>query len=525
MKKILFPILATVLIAFAIVPLTAGTVFAEGEPFTIDKITYTPNDEEQIAVVSGHTNDLPANVTIPAKVTNDGKEYTVTSIGYNAFWNTGLESVTFETGSSLKTIGQSAFASCYSLKTITIPASVTSIGASAFTNSGLESVTFETGTSLEVIGVNVFGSCGNLKTITIPASVTSIGENAFSWGGLQSITFEPGSRLETIGDKAFMKTHLTLIHYLGDEAVWGRVTKGNNWAPDPAPAVHCIPNKTTRKATPDADGCIDRYLCNEAGCGDWGYGGTVIPRLDQFTLSETSYTYDGTVKTPTVTVKDAAGQTIEASNYSVTIKNRAGEVVTEPRDEGTYTVNVVMQGDKYEGTKVLKYTIDPKAVTPTVKVSNKVYTGKALKPVVTVRAGTVTFKNGTDYTVGYWNNTKVGKATTKVTMKDNYKGSKTATFKILPKKAGISKAVPGKKLVKVTMSTKVSATGGTVYQIQYRIKGAAKWKTTTTKNKTKTIKKLKKGKQYQIRVRAYKSVSGSKYYGAWSKVKTTKKVK
>jgi large subunit ribosomal protein L4 len=43
--------------------------------------------------------------------------------------------------------------------------------------------------------------------------------------------------------------------------------------------------------------------------------------------------------------------------------------------------------------------------------------------------------------------------------------------------------------------------------------------------KTKTIKKLKKGKQYQIRVRAYKSVSGSKYYGAWSKVKTTKKVK
>ena len=46
-----------------------------------------------------------------------------------------------------------------------------------------------------------------------------------------------------------------------------------------------------------------------------------------------------------------------------------------------------------------------------------------------------------------------------------------------------------------------------------------------TKAKTKTIKKLKKGKQYQIKVRAYKSVSGTKYYGAWSKVKTTKKVK
>ena len=171
-------------------------------------------------------------------------------------------------------------------------------------------------------------------------------------------------------------------------------------------------------------------------------------------------------------------------------------------------------------------------ISPLLKVSkislartSYTYTGKALKPAVTVKAGTKTLKSGTDYNVVYSNNTKVGKASAKVTLKGHYKGSKTATFKIFPKKAGISKAVPGKKLVKVTMSTKVSATGGTVYQIQYRIKGAAKWKTTTTKNKTKTIKKLKKGKQYQIRVRAYKSVSGSKYYGAWSKVKTTKKVK
>ena len=75
------------------------------------------------------------------------------------------------------------------------------------------------------------------------------------------------------------------------------------------------------------------------------------------------------------------------------------------------------------------------------------------------------------------------------------------------------------------MSTKVSATGGTVYQIQYRVKGSSKWKTTTAKTKTKTIKKLKKGKQYQFKVRAYKSVSGTKYYGAWSGVSTTGKVK
>ena len=34
--------------------------------------------------------------------------------------------------------------------------------------------------------------------------------------------------------------------------------------------------------------------------------------------------------------------------------------------------------------------------------------------------------------------------------------------------------------------------------------------------------KLKKKKKYYVRVRAYKSVSGKKVYGAWSKVKTVK---
>ena len=46
---------------------------------------------------------------------------------------------------------------------------------------------------------------------------------------------------------------------------------------------------------------------------------------------------------------------------------------------------------------------------------------------------------------------------------------------------------------------------------------------TAKKSKTKVkISKLKKKKKYYVRVRAYKSVSGKKVYGAWSKVKTVK---
>lgn len=37
-----------------------------------------------------------------------------------------------------------------------------------------------------------------------------------------------------------------------------------------------------------------------------------------------------------------------------------------------------------------------------------------------------------------------------------------------------------------------------------------------------TVKSLKAGTAYAFRVRAYKTVNGTKYYGAWSKAKTVK---
>jgi hypothetical protein len=58
--------------------------------------------------------------------------------------------------------------------------------------------------------------------------------------------------------------------------------------------------------------------------------------------------------------------------------------------------------------------------------------------------------------------------------------------------------------------------------------GAKKWKTKTVSGKraSLTIKKLKKGKVYQVQVqvRSYKTVLNVKYYSAWSKIKNSKKV-
>ena len=111
----------------------------------------------------------------------------------------------------------------------------------------------------------------------------------------------------------------------------------------------------------------------------------------------------------------------------------------------------------------------------TLSTSTYAYDGKAKKPGVTVKLNGKTLKNGTDYTVSYSNNTKVGTATVKITGKGNYTGSVSKTFKIKNnfKKATVSgistKAFTGKN---ITQSVTVKYNGkalknGTDYTVSY----------------------------------------------------------
>ena len=159
-------------------------------------------------------------------------------------------------------------------------------------------------------------------------------------------------------------------------------------------------------------------------------------------------------------------------------------------------------------------------------ISTKAFTGKAITQNVTVKVGNTVLKNGTDYTVSYSNNKKVGKATVKITGKDKYGGVITKTFKINPAKQEIQKLTAKSKAFFVDWAQKGSATG---YEIQYATNSkftSAKKVTITNKNTdTKTISKLSGKKKYYVRVRSYTTVKGTKYYGAWSASKsvTTKK--
>ncbi len=149
------------------------------------------------------------------------------------------------------------------------------------------------------------------------------------------------------------------------------------------------------------------------------------------------------------------------------------------------------------------------------------YTGKAIKPVVTVKDGEQKLQEGIDYTVSYKNNKKVGTASIIVKGKNLYTGSKTLKFKILPKKVPthldyFSAFNASKRKIYCYWDTEKYATG---YQIQYGIQNSDNMKTITIKKKSVDeyqIKNLKKGKVYTVRIRAYSIISGKKYYSDWS---------
>lgn len=92
------------------------------------------------------------------------------------------------------------------------------------------------------------------------------------------------------------------------------------------------------------------------------------------------------------------------------------------------------------------------------------------------------------------------------------------------KKVKSFKANAGKKQLRLSWSKMTAATG---YEIQYATnsKFTKNTKTVTVKKNTtvsKTVKDLKSGKKYFVRIRAYQTVNGVNYYGSWSEAKSVK---
>ena len=272
---------------------------------------------------------------------------------------------------------------------------------------------------------------------------------------------------------------------------------------------------TTTKATTSKNGSIVKKC---AVCGKVA-STTIIKYAKTFKLSTTAYTYNGGVKTPSVTVKDADGKTLK-KNTDYTVTYASGR-----KNTGTYTVTVKMIG-KYSGTKTLTFKINPAKISScNLSATSYTYDGKVKKPTVTVKNSSGTKLTTSSYTVTYASGRKnVGTYKVTIKGKGNYTGTKTLTFKINPAKTTVSKLTAGVKSIKVGITKKSAQVTG--YQIQYSASktfSPATTKTISGYNTTSyTLKGLSAKRTYFIRVRTYKTVNNTKYYSGWSAYKYVK---
>ena len=249
----------------------------------------------------------------------------------------------------------------------------------------------------------------------------------------------------------------------------------------------------------------------------------LVPRLIDIstldvTLSSEKYTYDGSAKKPAVTVKGSGKALVSGTDYTVSYSNNT--------NAGTASVTVTGKGG-YTGSVKKTFSVTAADISG-AKVSgikaNYDYTGKSITPMPTVTLSSRTLTMGSNYTVTYKANKAIGTASVTLKGKGNYKGTKTVTFKIRPKAVTLKKLTsPKAKRLKITWSKNTTATG---YQIVYSQDKSFASKSTATVSGaakvSKTLTKLTSGRTYYVKVRAYKTVNGKKYYSAYSSVKSLK---
>lgn len=233
---------------------------------------------------------------------------------------------------------------------------------------------------------------------------------------------------------------------------------------------------------------------------------------DKFLVSDIKdYTYTGKAITQTIKLMDGSKVLKNGTDYYVKY--------TDNVNVGTATVVIVGNG-KYEDSIVKQFKINRKSATNSTVTLSKTkytYTGKAIKPTVTIKNGSKTLVLNKDYKVSYSNNTKVGTAKVTITFINNYTGSIKKTFKIVPAKVTLNEQSQfAEKQIVISWKKVAGITGYQIYRSTTKDGTYQKIATVSSGNTTFTQKKVSTGKKYYYKVRAYKKNGSTIVYGDFS---------
>ncbi len=189
------------------------------------------------------------------------------------------------------------------------------------------------------------------------------------------------------------------------------------------------------------------------------------------------------------------GKSVLKLKKPTSLKTKAVKVASKNKSTLTVAWNKVDGAEKYEVER---------------------YVGKKWKKVKTV--------SGTSLKISKLTAGKSYKFRVRAVVGANKSAWSTYTAKVVPLKPTLT-LKSGKKQLTANWKSVANITG---YEVQYSTskKFAKKTAKTVTVKKAKTkktvIKKLRKGKKYFVRIRAYKTVGNKKIYGAWSTVRNVK---
>lgn len=220
------------------------------------------------------------------------------------------------------------------------------------------------------------------------------------------------------------------------------------------------------------------------------------------------YAYEGKAIKENETVKDGKEVLDSGKDYKASYQNN--------KNLGKATITIKGIGN-YKGTKKVSYTIVKRSVRSVTCHYKKTrsYTGRWVKPNVTLKVGKVKLKKNRDYTLVYRNNLQIGNASVVIRGMGNFTGKKTITFKIVPQTPKIQKLKKNKKSFVITYSS-----GKMVHGYQMEVSTASSFAAKKTQKYILNGNRfeacgLKKG-TYYIRVKAYYSKKGKRYESGYT---------